>query len=125
LSSAVLGAVIRVASGTGMYWKVLECTGMENVLENVLEKGCFLVYWKNVLELFRNFLVNVLDNCCKGKMYWDFLKREHVGPNVGFRGSTILKIKIFGCFAAIPLTSSPYYPQYYSSESYIIIFITY
>jgi hypothetical protein len=92
-----------------MYWKkaVFWCTGK--------------MYW-NFFEIsWEMYWITAVREKCTG-IFW---KREHVGPNVGFRGSTILKIKIFGCFAAIPLTSSPHCPQYYSSESYIIIFITY
>ena len=36
-----------MANGTRMYWNVLACTGMANVLANLPENCCFLgMYWK-------------------------------------------------------------------------------
>ena len=56
------------------YWNVLECTGVKNVLENVLEKCLFLYLNICVLEKSENLYLmylNVLENqnCCTG-MYW-------------------------------------------------------
>ena len=65
-----------MATRTGMYLNVLECTGIENVLENVLEKSLFLYLKKSVLEKFKEILLmywNVLEN---QKYTWLYLKDE-------------------------------------------------
>ena len=49
-STCERGIIYRVATRVLMYWNVLECTDVTNVLENVLEKSLFS-YWKiSVLE---------------------------------------------------------------------------